>query len=131
VELIVDGEMRWPLHVDLSGDVARTVPILGAATDAILAGRGDVLVFDLGKNAVDPRLLGPMMRWHRRNEGVIRTRVRAQVLVVPRFWHALQWRLASMLDKPPIEFAIVRSSAAAHAWIASRRAASLPSPATR
>ncbi len=121
LDLRSDAPLRL---VDLSGDVANAGATLGALTDAILAGRAAVLVFDLGKSAVDPRLLTPMVRWFRRNETLIRTRTSAHVLVVPRLWHAIQWRLAMLFESPVVPTTLVRSRAAAVAWVRAAR----PSP---
>jgi hypothetical protein len=118
-----------PFWVDLSGDIAKVSQILGAATDAVLAGRASSLVFDLGAHATDPRFLGPFHRWFRRNETLLRTRTKAHALVVPSIWHALQWWIVMKLDRPLIPVAVVRSRERAAAWLAVRQLkAARPSP---
>ena len=66
---------------------------LGALTDAIIDGRAPAFVLEFGDNATDPEVLGHLARWGRRNQKLIRNRVRAAAFVVPRVWHAVQWRL--------------------------------------
>jgi hypothetical protein len=106
------------IHLDLTGDPAKIPQVFGAATDAILAVPRSTILFDLGRHAVDPSLLGKMLRWARRNEVLLRTRTRVQFLVIPRFWHRIQWRLAMLLDRPVVPSVIVRSRAGAMAWLA-------------
>jgi hypothetical protein len=108
------------LCIELGGDLAKVSRLLGAATDAILGGRGQRLVFDLGTNALEPALLGAFSRWIKRNEQHVRTRSRAMVFVIPSVWARLQWRLAHLLGAGPVPCAVVRTRMQADMWLASR-----------
>ena len=115
--------MSEVIHIDLGGELASVAQVLGAATDAILAAPRSTLVFDLGANAVDPNLLGKMWRWIRRNHTLLRARTRTQILVIPKFWHRVQWRLGMMLERPVVRSVIVRSHARASAWLGRQHSA--------
>ena len=56
----------------LGADVAALPRVLGTATDALLAGRATRLVVHLGDAAVDPRVLGALARWSKRNDVLLR-----------------------------------------------------------
>lgn len=71
---------------------------LGALTDAIIDGRASAFVMDLGNNATDPEVLGHLTRWWKRNEKLLRNRVKAAAFVVPRLWHALLWKLTFVFE---------------------------------
>lgn len=78
---------------------ASAVPgALGALTDAIIDGRASAIVMEFGSNATDPEVLGHFSRWGRRNENLLRNRVKAAAFVVPRLWHALLWKLTFVFD---------------------------------
>jgi len=115
-------DARQSLTIELGGDVSRVPQLLGTATTAILAGRASALILDFGENAVSPSLLGPLLRWAKRNEMVLRTRICGIVFVVPRTWHALQWRLAMLLERPPVRTVIVATRARALEWVAAHGA---------
>jgi hypothetical protein len=107
-----------PHIADFSGELRKIHRVLGGLTEALLAGRAETLVFDLGEHAVDPGLLGPLSRWNDRNGREFRTRVRAAAYVMPSRWARFQWWLVSLLERPPVPTAIVRTREEALEWLA-------------
>lgn len=119
------------VHVAVDRDPLRTSRALGGATDALHRGAVGAIVVDLGALAVDPGILGALSRWERRVEPLIRARRPALVFVVPGFWHALQWRVITLLE-PSSRMRVVRSMQAAEGWLArcSGHAAMSPAPSS-
>ena len=121
-----------PSHLaDLSGDLRAMHRVLGRLADALLAGRAETVIFDLGPNALDPMLIGGLWRWTTRNKDRIRTRTRASVFVIPSLWARVQWRLVLFLDRPPVRTAVVRTRDEATAWIEGCRATAEDRQASR
>jgi hypothetical protein len=107
------------IHVaDLAGDLRKIHRVLGGLRDAMLAGRAESVLIDLGSNALDPALLGALGRWSARNLGDIRTRMRAAAYVIPGLWARMQWRMVLALERPPVRTTVVRTRDEATTWLA-------------
>jgi hypothetical protein len=103
-------------RIDLSGDASTFTSALGLASDAVVGGT-EYMVFDLGRNALDPRLLGVITRWWRRHAPYVRARVTGVAFVIPGFFARLQHRLSHWLESPHVPWKITSTAPAADAWI--------------
>jgi hypothetical protein len=106
------------LFIALDQKPVTTARALGHATEALLRGQPRAIVFNLGAHATDSSLLRPLTRWHRKTEVLLRARKAFLVFVVPRFWHYVQWRLATAWAREGVKVDVTRSMEGARARVA-------------